>query len=459
MQISNLSFTSWINNRLPEQLWACLVIHVLPRDDALAIFRKIADFGFNCRGKEQFTHHWDLSHSQLTALPDDVFLTIIKIVLEHPLGSVALRPLLLIESLPNQERWKKTLSMETQSGDWQILANAVASTLNHQSQNSTDIRWLNILFKIALGIIKTLNTDKMIEAMKAIINYPNQGDMRAVRPTIRAMEMGLSSLGTNKNWSDAFWLECLKKTECIPSPIKNAKDPKNDQNLIFNKINTAHLKLLEHWFDTRSTTDVDARHDTVFGFGFYALGLLRELLIGKNSQAIIGRLVLKTLTDCRISLAYLLSEDSDELWLRFRKFGIGQAKLALLKFEEIEGEIPTFLNEEILVQIANEDIYQEYVSIDLGHWCGSDLRKMAISTGTKNDYDKYYGWTSTYAHGHWSAMRETCFTTCFNPLHRLHRVPRLTLRYMEDTIPDAILLTNSILEDINKKYPNLLASV
>jgi len=54
-----------------------------------------------------------------------------------------------------------------------------------------------------------------------IIGYPNVGDMRAVRPSIRSMEGALHRLkadGTEErpNWSVEFWDRCLAETGCVP---------------------------------------------------------------------------------------------------------------------------------------------------------------------------------------------------------------------------------------------------
>ncbi|MCT2504943.1 hypothetical protein MNU13_27105 [Pseudomonas aeruginosa] len=42
LQLEGVSFSSWVNDRLPEMLWASLVITVIPRDQALEAFRDIA---------------------------------------------------------------------------------------------------------------------------------------------------------------------------------------------------------------------------------------------------------------------------------------------------------------------------------------------------------------------------------------------------------------------------------
>lgn len=155
------------------------------------------------------------------------------------------------------------------------------------------------------------------------------------------------------------------------------------------------------------------------------------MLVGRNAYGITGRVLLRTLTEARITLAYLKEKDSPELWVKFRAFGVGQAKLALLKLDDIRNQ-PKFTNPDVLEQLSNEGYFQEFVSIDLGHWCGLDLRKMAEASNTKDDYHRFYGWSSSFVHGHWSALRDAGMVHCFNPLHRLHRIPLSGHRMLEN---------------------------
>lgn len=449
----NLKFSSWINSRLAEMLWACLVVTVIPRQEAIEIFRVIASLGFPYRGSEN-SKGWDLTHSSLANSPEDTFFKIIKVITKHPLGYAALRPLLLIESLPNRELWKRALNIDPQPDDWHTLSTAVAHTLNHQSQESTDIRWLTVMFKGALG--KLSISPQMKEKALCLVRYPYYGEMKKVMPFIRATELGMrlkTGEDLGKNWSEDFWLECLKKTDCAFHEVEPTALPEVDYKKFLSTLHESHLSLYQYWSKTISTTNVDAKHDAVFGYCFYALSLVLELLFGQNRHGITGRLILRTLVECRISLAYLLFKNQTELWVKFRCYGAGQAKLALLKFNEYSKNKPLFINEDVLENLANEDSFQEFVNIDLGHWCGLDLRKMAELSGTKEDYDKYYGWASIYVHGHWPALRNNCYSTCLNPLHRLHRTPTPTNHLTEDSLPDAINLVNRILCEAASAYP------
>src|SRR6266403_2205131 len=82
-------------------------------------------------------------------------------------------------------------------------------------------------------------------------------------------------------------------------------------------------------------------------------------------------------------------------------------KLAFLKAQELQGDLPPFIDEDALHSIANEDTWQEYLDIDIGHWANSNLRKLAMECGSKDLYDKYYDWASAFAHSHWGAVRDT----------------------------------------------------
>jgi len=201
-----------------------------------------------------------------------------------------------------------------------------------------------------------------------------------------------------------------------------------------------------------ASTAVDARHDAAFGFALYALALLRELLRPGIAASILGRSALRMLVEVLVTFRYLLSRDDSLLWSAYRAFGAGQAKLAFLKLDKLDTAVG-HLSEEALSTLANEDTWQEFVPINLGHWGGMDLRKMAEEAGAKTEYDKFYGWPSSFVHGQWGAIRDSVFSTCLNPLHRLHRVPREDTRQLEDVLADAADLADGILALLDKAYP------
>ena len=125
-----------------------------------------------------------------------------------------------------------------------------------------------------------------------------------------------------------------------------------------------------------------------------------------------------------------------------------------MKIEQSAGDAPPFIDQESLFQIANEDTWQEFVNVDFGHWDSKNLRQLAIEADKKDIYDRYYDWTSAFAHGHWCSIRDSNFITCHNPLHRLHRIPRPYHRIMQSVIPDAVDLVNQSFDLLEEIYPS-----
>lgn len=230
------------------------------------------------------------------------------------------------------------------------------------------------------------------------------------------------------------------------------KEPKIEESPSVSRADITSLlnEIESHWSHTHSTTAIDARHDSVFGLTLYAVKVLDEMLGIGIGTGILGRLGLRTILETHISLRYLLHKDDPELWKKWRVYGAGQAKLNALRFDELM-DPPKHINQSTIEAIAGEDLWEEFLNIELGSWSGLDLRKISERAGVKDAYDAHYSWTSGYSHATWGPVRESCFETCGNPLHRLHRYPKQ--QSLPDTISDACLLVNSILDDLDKSYP------
>ena len=64
------------------------------------------------------------------------------------------------------------------------------------------------------------------EHAREYLEYPNYGDMRKVRPSIRAAEGGFLIAGENLEWSNKFWKNCLDATDCFPLHFAERIQPK-----------------------------------------------------------------------------------------------------------------------------------------------------------------------------------------------------------------------------------------
>ena len=76
----------------------------------------------------------------------------------------------------------------------------------------------------------------------------------------------------------------------------------------------------------------------------------------------------------------MLGKDNPELWAKWREYGAGQAKLNVLKFDE-SVEPPEFIDLEAIEAIASEDMWEEFLDVNLASWSGLDLRKLSESAG------------------------------------------------------------------------------
>ena len=435
--------SSWIHERLPEMLWAALVIEAAGRDDALNHFREIITFIFEHGEKEQLVDLTLTGISKLDSGFRDELISAIAARLEARKG---LACLLFFEELPAREDWQRHLT--SYDPDIDILMAAVGSTIWHQSQASTDCRWVRLMAMISAG--KLFFDPELQDRLKELIHYPGRYDQRGVRPSIRAIEITLDGLAQmDKTWAKAFWREAWESTPCLEI-VKPSSEPIIRDITTRQAVHELQEKLTAHWYDTHATTAVDEKHDAVFGMAFFALRTLDEMMGIGVGTGILGRLGLRTILEVRINLKYLLYKDNPELWAKWREYGAGQAKLNVLKFDE-SVQLPQFIDLETIEGIASEDNWEEFLNVNLANWSGLDLRRLSERSGVKDAYDQHYSWTSGYAHGMWGAIRETSFQACANPLHRLHRRPERNP--LLDTVEDAVLLVDEIIQDLSEAYP------
>jgi hypothetical protein len=439
--IPSLKHSSWIDDRMPELLWGALLLNRFDRETVLEIFRTLGN-----RVAKQ-TASYDIRHSGIAAALPESKSVIIDFLCRPREGRIALRPLLLLPELPGREAWVSAIQDDPREQDWQYLAAAVAEVLYHQSQLATDLRWVVVLCRVAAGKLH-LPPNRV----KELALYPHLGDQRSVRPSIRATEISLSTMrNAHETFPTEFWARCLASTECTPLVETVVQDEQTTGTTV-RHLDIVLRRLINHCGATRTTSGVDSRHDAVFGMTLFALVLVAELMRIGASVSIGARFMLRALLELYVTLAFLVKKDDKALWDSYRVFGSGQAKLALLKLEDMV-ELPTSVTVDTLRALANEDIWQEFLSIDIGHWTKSNLRKLSLEAGVKDDYDRFYSWTSMYSHGHWGAIRATVFDTCGNPLHRFHRIPRSTVRSQGDVLPDSVVLVDKLLNLVDRTYP------
>jgi hypothetical protein len=300
---------------------------------------------------------------------------------------------------------------------------------------------------------------EMKEQVEELRDYPHRGDMRRVRPMIRSAELAFEG-GAKRSWPDYFWTYAFQNTGCAPEnkyglvshdSIEQERDVVK-RHYVKESARISHA-LIDHAVRTATTTAPDPRHEAAFGLAYYANILLSEVLLYRLSPSVVGRLALRTLVEIYITFAYLLTRDDSDTWMGYRSHGSGQAKLVYLKLQELASK-PASIDEGGMESIANEDLWQEFVVINLGHWDGTDLRRMSEEAGVKEAYDRFYAWSSGYIHATWAGVRDVAYENCLNPLHRLHRFPVVSFPLLPSVLQDSIDVFNQILALLEKAYPD-----
>jgi uncharacterized protein DUF5677 len=362
-----------------------------------------------------------------------------------------LRPLLLFSALPLRDEWEKAIGSAPEPEDWDYLKHAVAESFWHQSIKATDVRWLRFMFQLGCDRIKFVKGAIRENTLTDLNNYPNQGDLSYLRPWVRAAELMIDQMvdAQGRVWPEQFWSACHRDTPC--SRRDQSVPPIAAAGTTATRIEEVRADLVAHAATQEKSTGVDARHNAVFGIGLFALALLDELLRMGNGSAILGRSGLRSIVDAYVTLGYLVSKNTEEVWVSWRHYGAERAKLAFLKLAE--DDTAQYTTADALSDLANEDFWLEYLPIRLGHWDSSNVRQNSIDGNTKDEYDRYYDWTSAYSHGHWATIRDVLWETCANPLHRLHRIPRESKRMLEDVVPDAARVVDLILDLVERCYP------
>lgn len=463
--LPGMALTSWTNNRMPDMLWAVLIREHHPGDAGYAIFRNVLDWLMANKGDSEVG---GVTHTDIAGFDEDVKKGFIRHVVEMA-GTDALKPLLLLADLPSYVNWKEAIGEIELDHDnaCSQLASAISDVMFHQTQEATDVRWVKLMGTILGGKLHmpTEMLDKYLE-------YPNKYDQRSVRPSIRSAEMTTemvkdSGVLIRNEWSEKFWRFLQENTTCIPEvsvrkeDILNKYEDENEDKKHFNAIlPNIRESLILHFLNTSVTTGIDARHETSFGLALYALDVFIENVILKVGGTSSGRVNARIIFECYITMKYLLEKEksSELLWDAYREYGIGQVSLTDRKYKE-GGYNTAMVDTQITDSIANEDKWQEYVPINLGHWDATDLRTSSTAIGEKDLYDQYYTYTSGFIHASWGAVREASFQRCLNPLHRLHRIPLFGLPVLSGVNEDCRQMMNKILGLVDELYPEFKYSI
>ena len=242
---ANLQWSSWCDDYLPNILWAAVCIGNLEREDALQLLREICQNGVKVL---KDTTGAQLGHNYLATLSYELFEDIFAPMKTNKAAMEKCMSLTLVNSLPDHSHWKRFFQDTKTLESLEPLVLSIAKCIHHQSQEATDVRWAKVYFVVLCGQVIAPS-----DHLQPVIKYPDLGDMRKIRPSIRAMEMAVRLHESGKERpqeisepkSEDFWQEMLHCTECILPKKSFPQEISNDE--IYNSIKDALIKLCDYF--------------------------------------------------------------------------------------------------------------------------------------------------------------------------------------------------------------------
>ena len=442
---SKLQFTQWPDNGLPEMLWIVLLFGL--SDNRETAFSECSRILKGIHSSENRSDIGNINMTGISQMKSDVRQEFLGILTANGQLADVLSPMLWLESLPARDDWNKVLPSCSATEAEAYLQYAVAQSLYSNFDMTTDIRWmllasLTLSGKVRFGPGAPRTAD-------AVRKYPSNPEEYG--SSIRAFSAFYQEKALSEHdWNMNFWDELFTKSKCIKELWEQDLDI-SAGSLTRAKIDEVQATLESHYSESLCSSAVDAKADAIFGLARYCLRIVDEMMGIGVSSGVLARLGVRSILEALLTSCFLESETGDVPYDEWRKYGLGQAKLVLEKWET-DNHKPSFADIPVWEHVASEDGRAEFNPVDVGSWSGSNLRKVSENLSMKDDfYDAYYPYLSTYVHAQWPAVRESSFHVCANALHKAHRLlgrPQLT-----DALYDAAFLTDEVLKSVDRIYP------
>lgn len=411
---------SWFKDNLPEYIWLGLIIKKLGRQLGLNICGQIIKhISFFSVGLTT------LRLSEIFSMKSSYqkqFWTYVKSLV----GLSTLHPLTLLFTFSKQPVFSEIFS--DISNDYEnrldVIKGIIADLADHQSDLSTDVRFIILYFQIAKGDLKFVQG-----TCEEIFKYPslshNDAEMRIVRPMVRAAEMSVRGVyEKNYDYLKKFWEDLSRMIDCKLIYIDYDKSHE-DADIIMSKYKE-HLSYYSEIFTSLYTFDEKA--EVIIGIVTYSFKRFYELVNHNLFNEISGRSIVRVLIENYIMLKYLLHNETshENIWNDFKQYGIGQYKLISLRKEEKYPDLDlsnSHVQYEYLHLLVNENRDEEFTDMDTNYFNKTSVREKAIEVGEKELFDLYYDYDSAFEHGLWGAIRESSMLRCDEPCHQFHLVP------------------------------------
>ena len=438
---------SWAYGRMPEYIWIGLIFDKYGRAEGL---KKI--YTIISKMHKIIPDLFSIQISKIIALDDVTQMQLYECV-TAVISTDTLSPLTIILTTSVAPIFSSYFycKEETIEERCNRLTKVLEKTMDHQSYEATDIRFIALYFSLLSGRIHLLK-----EQIDLITAYPNlthsDETMRIARPTIRACEaMILQFEEKSTDYLQHFWRCISKMTDCTLFAI-NFQEEKRNVDLYMEYLHEIFIFLTEVF---TSITPLDNKMNVILGIATYSYKRLTEIYSHNLFNTISGRSCIRVLIENLIMLKYLLKNESlhENIWKDFQLYGLGLYKLVLTKHRENEVSSEAHFDQDYIEALVNEFKEEEFINMDTRYFDNQNIRLKAESVDEKLLYGLYYDYDSSFEHGLWGAIRESALLKCNNPAHQYHCVPDIDSNIvLKSVLPDCIMVMNKTITLLHELY-------
>jgi hypothetical protein len=280
-----------------------------------------------------------------------------------------------------------------------------------------------------------------VESIKLFPKYPTgltEDEQHQVESVTRAMSNALiyDRDGKVRDWGPYFWRHSYEISPCEPLGDDSGGVRVGEEEL--QRVTARIGDATERFHDVVQHAALQAkldiyslnRDEVLFGLLSRQYRLFSALAKDPWLWTVdLGSMFHRAMVDALVTFKWLAKQNDPSLFRRFKEFSLGKQKLLKLHIEELvdQGREDLTEFEEYLSASVNEEIWEEFLNIDLGgNFAGINMRKMAHEVGLRDLYNLVFAPASADLHGEWTSLKKFNLVRCGNPLHRFHRLPRLS---------------------------------
>ncbi|WP_214754648.1 DUF5677 domain-containing protein [Exiguobacterium sp. s16] len=412
-----IKFNAWTTDRLPEYLWLGLILNYYGREEGLVkggeILYRVANLNIDLLQPKL---------SMIFSLPSENQKMIYDIICKFIDPSI-LSPLTILYrgedySAFNQYFYDKSQTVEDRIS---TLSNTVKVYFDHQSNDTTDLKYLSVCLSLFKGNIYISKENTMI--VEAFKNYSMTSHvdekMKLYRSLIRSFEVA-DFEEKNSDFISDFWKEVGLSTDCSLFYIDYSENVHSIKEFYLDT-----KKGLEHMaISNKEDLIDDPKFNVLMGSTCYMLKLTGEIINNNLENSILGRLAFRTILEVFIMMKYLIKKkaNQDNIFHGYQLYGVGKYKHILLRIRDNNVDFESHISVPVVNAIVNESMWEEFINIDVRFFDQQNIKKKFEEVDEKELYEVFYEYTTNFAHGFWGAVRESSMLLCDNPLHKNHTV-------------------------------------